>query len=605
MPDPGTDDRSAREPAGADGAPEDVHPPQPDESNPPSGAEPVEADAREKAPASESDGKPAPEADEALAAEAPADSEFVTLSPPPEGETPEALVWRSGEIVPVSAAAPAAEAEEPEEPRPPPAELLEPDFWPEPPLPEETEETATESAEADAVDAAPSPREEAGSAPSPEALGGAALAALPVAVAGARGGTATDEHPAGHHEEPPRHAGADAGDHAGEHHEDATKEAAAADDAAEDAGKEGEHDAAHAEGEEASEKASEESRRSRRPLVLLIGVVVVALLIAAGVYYWLLTRNIESTDDAFTDGRAVTIAPQVAGEVIALDVNDNQFVKEGQTLIQIDPRQYRNDRDQAEGALATAKGQYAAQKYAAQVARKNFPAQLEQSKAQLESAKASVDKTRADYERQMSLRRQATTGQDVDQALTALRQAEAQVKLFEAQVKQNSPVPQLIGQSEAQVDQLEGQVKQAQARLDQANLNLSWTTVKAPQDGWITRRNVEKGNYVVAGQQILSIVTPEVWVTANFKETQLTHMRPGQPVRIRIDAYPDLDVRGHVDSIQRGSGSKFTAFPPENATGNFVKIVQRVPVKIVIDSGLDPDIPMPLGISVVPTVTLR
>ena len=248
---------------------------------------------------------------------------------------------------------------------------------------------------------------------------------------------------------------------------------------------------------------------------------------------------------------------------------------------------------------------FRSQKYAAQVARKNFPAQLEQSKAQLESAKASVDKTRADYERQMSLRRQATTGQDVDQALTALRQAEAQVKLFEAQVKQNSPVPQLIGQSEAQVDQLEGQVKQAQARLDQANLNLSWTTVKAPQDGWITRRNVEKGNYVVAGQQILSIVTPEVWVTANFKETQLTHMRPGQPVRIRIDAYPDLDVRGHVDSIQRGSGSKFTAFPPENATGNFVKIVQRVPVKIVIDSGLDPDIPMPLGISVVPTVTLR
>jgi len=274
-------------------------------------------------------------------------------------------------------------------------------------------------------------------------------------------------------------------------------------------------------------------------------------------------------------------------------------------LIRIDPRQYINDRDQAEGALAVAKGQYAAQQYAAEVARKNFPAQLEQSKAQLESAKASLAKAQADYDRQISLRPPATTQQEVDQAATVLRQAEAQVRLTEAQVKQNSPVPQLIGQAEAQVHQLKGQVEQAQGRLNQAELNLSWTTVRAPQDGWITKRNVEKGNYVVAGLQILSIVTPEVWVTANFKETQLTYMRPGMPVRIRVDAYPALDLRGHVDSIQRGSGSRFTAFPPENATGNFVKIVQRVPVKILIDSGLRPDIPMPLGISVVPTVTVH
>jgi membrane fusion protein, multidrug efflux system len=352
-------------------------------------------------------------------------------------------------------------------------------------------------------------------------------------------------------------------------------------------------------------KAAEESRKRRRPRVLAIGLVVIALLIAGGLYYWWSTRNLESTDDAYTDGRAITIAPQVAGEVVSLDVNDNQFVKQGQALIHIDPRQYKNSRDQAEGALATAKAQYAGQQLTAEVAKKNFPALLEQAKAQLESAKANLAKTQADYDRQISLRKPATTQQEVDQAATALWQAEAQVKLAEAQVKQNSPVPQQIGQSEAQVRQLKGQVEQAQAQLDQAELNLSWTIVTAPQGGWITRRNVEKGNYVVAGQQILSIVTPEVWVTANFKETQLTYMRPGQPVKIRIDAYPALDVRGHVDSIQRGSGSKFTAFPPENATGNFVKIVQRVPVKIVIDSGIPPDIPMPLGISVVPTVTIR
>jgi membrane fusion protein (multidrug efflux system) len=166
-------------------------------------------------------------------------------------------------------------------------------------------------------------------------------------------------------------------------------------------------------------------------------------------------------------------------------------------------------------------------------------------------------------------------------------------------------VPQQIGVADAQVGQQKGQTEQAQARLDQADLNLSWTVVTAPQDGWITKRNVEMGNYVTAGQQIFSIVSPEVWVTANFKETQLARMRAGQPATIAVDAYPQLDLKGHVDSIQLGSGSKFTAFPPENATGNFVKIVQRVPVKIVIDSGLDPALPLPLGISVVPTVKVQ
>jgi membrane fusion protein (multidrug efflux system) len=353
------------------------------------------------------------------------------------------------------------------------------------------------------------------------------------------------------------------------------------------------------------QKADEANRQRRRPGILLTGLLVIALLAAGGVYYWWSTRNIESTDDAYTDGRAVTIAPQISGVVVALDVNDNQFVKLGQPLIHIDPRQYMIDRAQAEGALATANAQHSGQQLGAEIARKNFPAQLDQAQAQLESAKANLVKAQADYDRQRSLQKQATTQQEVDSATAALRQAQAQVMLAEAQVTQNSPVPQRIGETDAQVGQLKGQVEQAQARLDQANLNLSWTVVSAPQDGWITKRNVEKGNYVTAGQQIFSLVTPEIWVTANFKESQLTDMRPGQPVNIKIDAYPALDLRGHVDSIQLGSGSKFTAFPPENATGNFVKVVQRVPVKIVIDSGLNPDIPLPLGISVVPTVTVR
>ena len=343
----------------------------------------------------------------------------------------------------------------------------------------------------------------------------------------------------------------------------------------------------------------------RRPSVLLGGSLVVALLLGSGVYYWLTTHNIKSTDDAYTDGRAVSIAPQVSGQVVSLDVTDNQFVRKGQPLIHIDPRQYVNDKNIAQGVLDTAKGQLAGLTFGAEIARKNFPARLKQAQAQLASAQAAEVKAQADYQRQRSLPKQATTQQEVDAATAAWLQAQAQVKLAEAQVMEAEPVPQQIGEADAQVGQQKGQTEQAQARLDQANLNLSWTVVTAPQDGWITKRNVEMGNYVTAGQQIFSIVSPEIWVTANFKESQLARIRPGQPVKIVVDAYPQLDLKGHVDSVQLGSGSKFTAFPPENATGNFIKIVQRVPVKILIDSGLDPALPLPLGISVVPTVKVQ
>ncbi|MGH6847483.1 MAG: HlyD family secretion protein [Methylocella sp.] len=383
------------------------------------------------------------------------------------------------------------------------------------------------------------------------------------------------------------------------------------------------HDAKHARGNpsaESPENASTEASapgtsllenggknqpRERRGRVFLGGVLIFGLLIGGGVYYWLLTRNVEWTSDAYTDGRAVTIAPQVSGLVVSLDVTDNELVHKGQALIHIDPRQYENDRDSAQGALDMAQSQLAGQKFGAEIARKNFPALLKQAQAQLASAQAVEAKAQADDRRQRSLPKAATTQQEIDAAAAALREAQAQVLQTEAQVVQRELVPQQIGQADTQVGGLEGQVEQAQSKLDQALLNLSWTVVTAPQDGWITKRNVEMGNYVTAGQQIFSIVAPEVWITANFKESELDRMRPGQPVTIRLDAYPHLDLTGHVDSIQLGSGSKFTAFPPENATGNFIKIVQRVPVKIVIDKGLDPNLPLPLGISAVPTVDVR
>jgi len=354
-----------------------------------------------------------------------------------------------------------------------------------------------------------------------------------------------------------------------------------------------------------ADSKQDQRRAKARPFVRIGMVVVLLILIGGGLYYWQSTKDVQSTDDAYTDGRAITIAPRVTGQVVSLDVNDNQFVHRGDALIHIDPRQYEASLEQAQGQLAASQGQMLAAGHGLEVAKVNFPARLQLARAQLLDAQAGLFKAQTDFRRQQSLPRAATTGQQVDYATAALRSAEAQVAVADANVAQATPVQPSVAQSGAQVAELQGSITQADANLKQAQLNLEWCVVRAPQDGWITRRNVERGNYITPGQQIFSIVSPELWITANFKENELARLRPGLHVRIRVDAYPKLELVGHVDSVQLGSGSKFTAFPPENATGNYVKIVQRVPVKIVIDSGLDPALPLPLGISVVPVIDLK
>lgn len=349
----------------------------------------------------------------------------------------------------------------------------------------------------------------------------------------------------------------------------------------------------------------EHRRNGRRPWVRVGMVLVLIALIIGGVWYWYSTKDLEDTDDAYTDGRALTIAPHVTGYVVSLDVNDNEFVHKGQPLVHVDPRDYVAARDRAAGQLSAVEGELASATYALAVARVDYPARLIAARAQVASAQANLFRAQTDYVRQHSLPRAATTQQQIDYATAAQQSAVAQLTQAQAQLKQAEPVQPNIEQRAAAVKQLSGQLEQARAQLFQAELDLSRCIVRAPQDGWITKRNVEQGNYVQQGQQLFSIVSPDVWITANFKETQLNRMRPGQHVDISVDAYPELRLHGHVDSVQLGSGSRFTAFPPENATGNFVKIVQRVPVKIVIDSGLDPNIPLPLGISVEPTVDLK
>ncbi len=341
-------------------------------------------------------------------------------------------------------------------------------------------------------------------------------------------------------------------------------------------------------------------KNSRLPLIILAIVVVIAAI--GGGIWWYLHRNQTNTDDAYTEGRAVLMAPQVSGYVVTLAVNDNQFVHKGDLLVQIDPRPYAAARDLAKAQLLAAQGQLDNAKANLDLAKETFPARLRQAQAQAEQAHAQQDKALSDLKRQRNIDPRATTQQDIDAAVAAARSALATTGSQQANVAINRPVPLNIELVQTQVEQAQAQVAQAQAQLEQAELNLDYTHVVAPQDGWVTRRNVEMGNYLQSGTQIMALVTPEVWVTANFKESQLARMRPGQRVEFEVDAYPSLKLRGHVDSIQLGSGSRFSAFPAENATGNFVKIVQRVPVKVVIDSGLDPNLPLPLGLSVVPTV---
>jgi membrane fusion protein (multidrug efflux system) len=346
-----------------------------------------------------------------------------------------------------------------------------------------------------------------------------------------------------------------------------------------------------------------ETPKRRWPLFILAAVVVLAII--AGVVYWLLTRGLESTDDAYTDGNAIAFASKVSGYVVQLDVDDNTFVHRGDVLLKIDPRDYITARDQARANLALARAQLASSQVDLDIARVRVPANLEQAKAQLAQAKANQSQAERDYRRQRAVDPRATTQTNVDQATAQMQSTNAAVSNADAQVQIASLVQQNIQAAEDTVHEREAQVAQAEASLAQAEVNLSYTILTAPADGTITRRNVDLGTFVQAGQQVFYIVRPEVWVTANFKETQLADMRPGDSVAMSVDAYPGLNLHGHVDSIQEGSGARFSAFPAENATGNFVKIVRRVPVKIIVDSGLENRHGLPLGISVTPTVTVR
>jgi membrane fusion protein (multidrug efflux system) len=338
------------------------------------------------------------------------------------------------------------------------------------------------------------------------------------------------------------------------------------------------------------------SRSQRKKIIAGAVLLVVGALTA--VWYFYFVAPFESTDDAFIEGRVTFISPRVPGLVTRLLVDDNQKVKTGDVLVELDPNDYQTRLAQAQADLATARAQLEQAK--AQVTVDETKA--EQDHAAVQAAEAEAARADADLKRYQSVESRAISRSQLDLATAQARSTTADVDVARSQAKAADAQAAL---SRVSVSTAAARLKQAEAVAQQADLNLSYTKVTAPVSGWVTRRTVEQGIYVQAGQSLLTLVPADLWVLANFKETQLQNMRPGQPVTIRVDAYPQYKLKGKVDSIQAGTGARFSLLPPENAVGNYVKVVQRVPVKIVFTAPLDPQLDIAPGLSVVPEVRVR
>ena len=333
----------------------------------------------------------------------------------------------------------------------------------------------------------------------------------------------------------------------------------------------------------------------------LIATVAACLLVVAaigGLLYWLSVRDYESTDDAFVAARSFSIAPKVGGYITDVPVTDNQHVNAGDLLAKVDDRDYRIAVDQAKAQVAVAEANIT-----------NINAQIDSQQEQIKQAQAQVDQAAAQlhFAQQEEARAKdlvekgAGTVQREQQTRSDLQSQQAN----DVRAKAALTAAQLgIKTLQAQLESARAQLQQAQAQLDQANLNLQYTRVTAAQSGRVVKLSGAVGTLATAGQSLMMFVPDDIWVVANYKETQLRHMRPGQRVEFTIDAYPGRKLTGHIASVQSGSGTAFSLLPAENATGNYVKVVQRVPVKIIVDHWPD-DVPVGPGMSVVPWTRVR
>jgi membrane fusion protein (multidrug efflux system) len=335
--------------------------------------------------------------------------------------------------------------------------------------------------------------------------------------------------------------------------------------------------------------------RSRKRLLLTGAAFLAAIVLGAGYLYWDYADHFESTDDAFVAARQFFVAPRVAGYVIDVPVTDNQHVAAGDVIARIDDRDFRVALEQAEAQVANAVATIA-----------NVDAQIAVQEAQITASEARVAQAQAalTFAEQQAARygdlaeSQVGTLQMAQQTASQLQQAQAALGNAQATLVMAQRQVETL---KAQRRVAEAQLAQANAQRDQAQLNLSYTTITAAQAGRVVNLTAAVGQYAQPGVSFNAFVPDQVWVTANYKETQLARIRPGQPATLEIDAYPSRHIVGHVDSAQPGSGTAFSLLPAQNATGNYVKIVQRVPVKIAMDNPPS-DVALGPGMSVVPSV---
>ena len=346
------------------------------------------------------------------------------------------------------------------------------------------------------------------------------------------------------------------------------------------------------------------------PAFLWSAGIALAVLLYFGIGYLISTYTSETTDDAFITGHIVSIAPRISGQVSTVHVLDNEFVHSNQLLVELDPSDYDATLGQKQAAQSSSESNLKAAIAGYNLMKVKVTtaeAEARETKADADAAEATNAKAMADYERAQKLVKENTiSAQEFDQYKSAADSAEADFNSAKDKADSDqSKVNEAKAQTEAakaEADAVFSQLNESKTAVDSAQLNVDYTKVYAPCDGLVTRKQVEPGDYLQAGQTIFSIVPTDVWVVANFKESQLNDMAPGQKTLVDIDALSGRTFRAHVDSVQAGSGAVFSLLPPENAVGNYVKVVQRVPVKIVFDEALPTDKTIGPGLSVTPRV---
>jgi membrane fusion protein (multidrug efflux system) len=349
-----------------------------------------------------------------------------------------------------------------------------------------------------------------------------------------------------------------------------------------------------------------------RPWLVLAAAVLLALLLYFGIQYLVGLFTHETTDDAFIAAHITEVAPRIAGHVLAVHVNDNQLVHSNDLLVEIDPSDFALTVAQKSAAADSQNGNYRTMFAAYQLMQTKVntaEAAARKSQADAEAARASAEISQTNFNRDRDLLKQKTVSQqEFDNAQAANVRAQADLKsALEEALEDNSKVDEAersMAAAREEASTAMAQWTEAQTNIAVARLNLSYARICASTDGRVTRKAVEVGDYLEAGQQIMSLVPPDVWVVANFKESQLRKMQTNQPVLVAIDALGGREFKAHVDSVQAGSGAQFSLLPPENATGNYVKVIQRVPVKIVFDEPLPANHVIGPGLSVTPSVAV-